>query len=434
MIATAVVLGGATLEGRLGHMVIRLAAIPVLAMAVWRMSNRRPSRSASLALLVMAAAIALPLVQLVPLPPWLWTRLPGRAAFVQLYAAAASATPWLPLTLTPDGTWNAELSLIPPAASFVGALTLGDAARWRVIVLVIALAVLSMALGVVQLLTGPESALRFYHFTNNTYGVGLFANRNHQAAMMLVVAPLAAALWRRQSARASPAILQFVWLLVIAAAAADAIVLNSRAGLILLGPVLSGSFALATIGRSFRSRRAIVISIAICATALAAITLATTNIKPGFLNRIATDERIAIAPNAAKAAGLYSPWGTGLGSFDAVYRSVEPMVQISGSYFNHAHNDFLELWLETGLIGPCLALMGVFWIAKAAIAAWRMPASRSADMARAASLVAGALVLHSTVDYPLRTASLAVLFGFACACLVPAAILTSGTAIDKQDP
>jgi len=41
-------------------------------------------------------------------------------------------------------------------------------------------------------------------------------------------------------------------------------------------------------------------------------------------------------------------------------------------------------------------------------------------LARAGSLVVAMILVHSAVDYPLRTVAMTSLFAFACALLVPA--------------
>ena len=47
------------------------------------------------------------------------------------------------------------------------------------------------------------------------------------------------------------------------------------------------------------------------------------------------------------------------------------------------------------------------------------PANNDPNLARAAVLVVIIMVVHSIVDYPLRTAALAAVFAFACALLIP---------------
>jgi O-antigen ligase len=92
---------------------------------------------------------------------------------------------------------------------------------------------------------------------------------------------------------------------------------------------------------------------------------------------------------------------------------------VSSIYFNHAHNDYLELWLETGIVGASVFAAFAAWLVLRLVAVWipcvgRRPATA---LSVAASLSIILLLAHSIVDYPLRTESLAVLFAFACGAL-----------------
>jgi O-antigen ligase len=87
-------------------------------------------------------------------------------------------------------------------------------------------------------------------------------------------------------------------------------------------------------------------------------------------------------------------------------------------YVNHAHNDYLEVALETGLPGILLLLAFLAWFALAALTAWRSSAE-GGNLARAATLVILVVLLHSLVDYPIRTAAVAAVFAASCALLLP---------------
>ncbi|PCH49496.1 MAG: hypothetical protein COC17_08425, partial [Hyphomicrobiales bacterium] len=52
-------------------------------------------------------------------------------------------------------------------------------------------------------------------------------------------------------------------------------------------------------------------------------------------------------------------FGTGLGSFIEIYPSYEPLFETHQYYINHTHNDYVELLLETGLLGAFLFLIFV---------------------------------------------------------------------------
>jgi O-antigen ligase len=79
---------------------------------------------------------------------------------------------------------------------------------------------------------------------------------------------------------------------------------------------------------------------------------------------------------------------------------------------NHAHNDWLELLLETGIAGVLLAAAFLGWWGLRVRAVWR--AEERDPFAQAAVIASAAMLLHSIVDYPLRTAALSAVFA---ACL-----------------
>ena len=70
--------------------------------------GRVPTMPRTLAV-VLAALFVLPLLQLIPLPPSVWTRLPGRAPFAATYEQLGLALPYLPISLKPQATWISVL-------------------------------------------------------------------------------------------------------------------------------------------------------------------------------------------------------------------------------------------------------------------------------------------------------------------------------------
>ena len=73
----------------------------------------------------------------------------------------------------------------------------------------------------------------------------------------------------------------------------------------------------------------------------------------------------------------------------------------------------LELGWRALSLSPA-SLLGV----RRSFAAWKSDL-RGANLARAGSVIVGIVLMHSIVDYPLRTSSIAAVFAVACALLVP---------------
>src|SRR5690606_11073889 len=121
------VLGGGTRAGFLSDAVIQFLAIPLLLIALHRLVGL-PSSSVKHArwpLALCLAVVLVPLVQLIPLPPGVWSALPGREAAVDAFGLIGRELPWMPLSLSPRATWLGLASLLPPLAIFLGTLLLG---------------------------------------------------------------------------------------------------------------------------------------------------------------------------------------------------------------------------------------------------------------------------------------------------------------------
>ena len=109
------------------------------------------------------------------------------------------------------------------------------------------------------------------------------------------------------------------------------------------------------------------------------------------------------------------PFGSGLGSFRNVYSLYEQPEKVTDVYVVHAHDDYLEIALELGVAGIILMLAFLAWWAAAVWRAWR--SAEGGPFARAAAIASAAVLVHSLVDFPLRTAGIAVCFALCLAFL-----------------
>ena len=418
----ALTFGGGTHGDALSSAVVRLASVPLLAVAIWRLFDGRASPPSPAAMVLLVLIVSVPLLQSLALPPEVWTRLPGRAGLAVDYRSAGVAPPWLPISLTPYETGDAVLGLAPPVAMFLATLSLDAAARRRLMFAIPAFALAAVALGMLQAAGGDLSPLRFYAETNRDSGVGFFANRNHEAALLVVSIALAP-LWMTaapQQARGSKHLGRFLVFAIEIVLIVGVGVTRSRAGVLLaIGALLGGLLVGAGMRRdgSFRGSAIALVTAAVVGSGLVGL-FALTRLAERFHTPLDAELRLQALPLIERAAVGYFPFGSGLGSFDQVYRGVEPLAGVSTVFLNHAHNDFLELWLETGAMG--LLLLGGFtlWWAWSTFRLFRSARRWKGDGVRAtASLVIALLVVHSAVDYPLRTAALAVIFALCCGVL-----------------
>lgn len=419
LLALSFVFGGASQLHALRLALVELAALPLLVIASGRLIQTGGWREHRFALSLLAAVVAIPLIQLIPLPPAVWTGLPGREQLVLALELAGLAPGWASLSLAPENTWRSVLALGPPAALFLATLSLSHLQRERLVQFCIAAAIVGILLGAAQSITS-DHRLYLWNWTDPGTVNGFFANRNHLASSLLVTLPFAmvfgaSALRRRDRRTAALWLSALFTALVIVALAA----IRSRAGITLLAPTMLISLVAAWIaagrGRPGRGLLVLVGSIGAALSVVAILAL------PPILARFDTQDavvgRLDRWPLIAETAETYLPLGSGIGSFDAVYRSVEPLEQLDSTFFNQAHNEYLETWLEAGWLGAGLILAFLIWYGRRCWTAWRAPPSRESDMQRAASIGIGVLLLHSAADYPLRTVTMAVVFALCCGLL-----------------
>ena len=411
--------GGASRIDEPAQLPVRLAAISVIAATLWPL-DFSPLRANRATALFAVACLALPLLQLVPLPSELWDGLPGHAVYAQI-ALATGTVGWRPLSLTPDLTVNAALALTVPAAAAMAALYLDGNGRKVFAAAFVLVAFASAVLGLAQLAV-PDEWLRLYRNTSENAPVGLFANRNHQAALLACAIPLCAAV---APVRTSRRVRLVTYGFLGPAALFVMVVLfytGSRMGIVLSAAGIAGG-AWALRGRGlFRipAGRTARVGWAVAAVAVAGLLATALVLDRSMLGRlryqdVAADTRWTALPAMLASARAFFPLGAGFGSFASVYPQFESDSLLSTIYLNQAHNEPLQLVIEGGLPAAIMVLLFVGWWVRTAAAIVRRKGSASGrGLARAAVAVTALLMLSSAVDYPLRTPLLAALFAVCC--------------------
>lgn len=417
----AVLFGGASRLDVLAPIVARLVAIIALGWLLWSTPRRALALPWTQALLI-AGLIALPLAQLVPLPWPIWSELAGRDHARQVFELLG-ATPWQPLSLTPSRTLNALLALLPALAAFLIGARLDADARATVFAMVGVLAAVSGVLGIMQFVAGPQSSLYLYAITNRDSSVGFFSNANHHA-LFLCCGIAGTLMWLggvMRDRRKLPPGQSLIAGVAIAIMLVSIAATSSRAGVGLAVVALIGGALLLPFERAGVRRPLKLALIGLPALALLSlVALAFSGVLgKRFMIEQGPNERIDYLPLFARIIGDHLPFGSGLGSFDPVFRSYEVVEDLYFDYLNNAHNDYAQIAIEAGLPGLILLAGFLIWFAFAAVAAWLRPheSERVARQQRAGTIVIIMLLAHSAVDYPLRTAALSVIFAFACAFL-----------------
>lgn len=407
---SAILLGGG--QGGLGDTLVQLLALCLFASLALAGNLRRDgfSRPSSPGWLAVPV-IVIPLLQMVPLPHY--------------------------LPMQPINAERALWSLVPALAIYLSVITMEPRFQRWMASLIMVLALASLVLGLMQLAGGSESTLRLYANTNATQAVGFFANRNHLAALFLMCLPFslasAASIVGEGELEPGSLSLRVIAAIPVAGMMILAIaVTKSRSGLVLgmLGLLLCLPMLLSLQRRRGRKRGYLILAaIAILFTLQFAFV--------GVLQRLATDsggdDRWHFSRVTLEAASDSPLTGTGLGTFRHVFQ-IHDTVDPGRAIVNHAHNDFLELWLEARWLFLVCAAFFIGLIIRRTIAVWRCPDKRHSLWAKAASISVALILLHSALDFPLRTTSNQAVFALALGILFSWRAPQADKGFSQNDP
>jgi O-antigen ligase len=427
---------GGSAQGVWSNAALRIGAILIIAWWIVDPRARKlPANVRPLAWL-LGLVVLLAVLQLLPLPPSIWSKLPGREMVVEGRNILGLGLGWSSISLAPYETMATLLSLLPPVALFL-AIELAQAknAMWLTIAL-IAATLLGVLLGLLQVMAGNPTASPWYlyKFSNFGFATGFFANSNHMASLLLVALPFVAALGATASASAGEPRKKYT-ILALAASAVGVMVtglaLNgSLAGTGLLIPVAIATL-LVTI-RLGRGSKLLFAGSGVAAFAVFFIMLFTPlgerMVLTGASTSISTRQDIFV--HSLEAAKEFWPLGSGLGTYSKVYPSFENVDTVQPTWVNHAHNDYVELAIELGVPGLLLIALFVIWWALSVL---RMLAASNASLfAKAGAIGSGALLLHTMVDYPLRTSAIASVLAF-CLTMILLSRASARTSSDLRE-
>jgi O-antigen ligase len=414
------ILGGSA-QGIWANMILQLVGIAILTWAALA-PDEEPLLPPARQLLILALiAVALVALQLVPLPPALWTHLAGREPIANGFRILGVPTPAQPLSLTPYESLSSLLGVIPALAMFCAIARLKAYRTGWLTTALLAGTTAGILLGALQVASSDSAASPWYLYPQSNFGLatGFFANANHMAILLVITLPFLGAILgsakgaNKQRNSAIIAIVAGATLVIILG-----IILNrSLAGYGLALPVVITTALLVLPPKRSLRLGALVLAALLVVAAVGAI--ATSATRTGELGQEATtsvESRQEMLVTTMRAIGDFLPWGSGLGSFRSVYHLYESRDQISTTYVIHAHDDYLELALELGVAGILLIIAFLAWWARAVWRAWRD--ADAGIYARAASIATAAILVHSLVDFPLRTAAIDAAFAMCLALLI----------------
>ena len=378
--------------------------------------------------------LCLVLFQTIPLPGRVVSWLSPNRWFPGLQAALTSgATHWATLSLYPHDTLLGFFKLGAYLAAFVLAAYAFEAREGKNVLApgLIVLGSLEAAYGIVQYLTGYQ---KIFGFTKQFYtedATGTYINHNHYAGFLELVIPFAAMMvfYNLQSRAAqgvperrrrrgggyslslNPRILFYGFIVILLLIAV--VFSRSRMGIF---SVLASLILMAVLGQLGGGRRAwMVITLLVIACSMTyAIWIGLGPVLTRFeaLTPSGPESPYGRAAIWKQASGIirdYPAVGTGLGTFAVAFRRYQ--TTSLDLLVDHAHNDYVEVTTDTGILGAVLLfipIMGLLVKMILAYAGARSAYRRSVLLACIGSTAA--LLIHTTMDFNLQIPANALLF------------------------
>ena len=178
---------------------------------------------------------------------------------------------------------------------------------------------------------------------------------------------------------------------------------------LILGPLLIREH----VKRMFQNTPWWVLPTVVCvftATIFALVLISVISGRAVSIDRLATvevgaDMRNLGLPTVLEIIRASFPFGVGVGGFDPAFRISEPDNILELRYFNHVHNDWLELVLEGGVLSVGVMVAALSWWIRASLRVWRRSkiASHVHIIGRLGSTMILLILLASASDYPGRT-------------------------------
>ncbi len=397
--------------------ILRPLSVLFFAYAVAKLTLADVRRAPQIFALV-GAIVALVVLHIAPLPSSIALSLPGREVIREIVSNYGNPAAWMPVTMDPDGGWNAFYSIFAPLAVFMIVFKASAEKRYLYLYIMIACAAATAVVGISQ---AAGADLRLYRFNSDMSGV--FANRNHQAAFLAVAVPAVyLALFSIKSLLVSNTVRFVLFCCAMALIFSLVIVTGSRMGLLLaflgvvLIPLVDRSALSFLLSRQQLKAQLLVIGslVSIMLMSFILLLLNSRNLTATRLGDIDDSSRTDVWAKVWEIIPTYLPFGSGSGSYVRVYQIHEDNKLLTQYYSNHVHNDWLEVILTFGLPGIVILLLCIVMFS---ISAYRSRSVRGSDgnLRRLGFAMIFLLGIASAVDYPLRTPLLASVFAMAVA-------------------
>ena len=358
-LSLCIVLGGSGVDGLFWHGLLQVAAATGLAILSLSWPKNLKLGAAKLPILILSSFGFIAALQCIELPVALWSAIPGRDSVALGFVELGISNPAMPFSLDVESTMATVPYLLIPLFVLtlgirVGSARLSNLASWFVTLMASAI----VLLGLLQVLVAPDFDLYLYEFSNRGFPVGPFANANHFACFLLMSIPFAIHLIQKYTAvslnsDASIALSVFLiavllLLLIGIVAAGSVAVYLMTVPVLIIASVVTWSAKITKRGRRWSIAVIGVSMIVSCALVLSSPIigeLGVTILEDGPLSRY------RIWDITLDGTMTYWPMGSGIGTYHSVIPLFEDRAAVTSTYVARAHNDYLQLVMETGLVG-----------------------------------------------------------------------------------
>ena len=369
-------------------------------------------------------------LEIIPLPvAWVVRVSPARALDPQL-AAARAAT----LSINAHDTAVMLMKFLAYLSAFVLAAYFFDPGKRRspLLAALMGLAIGEAAYGAVQYLTGWQKIFTYTKQYYTAEGTGTYINHNHFAGLLELALPFLVAsvfyhfqLWsegraargrgrRIPGARGSAGLRAFFYLFLAVIVVVGAICSKSRGGIvgIALSVVLVAVLAQLKTGQRVWLAGLVLFLVAVGAYGMwIGLGPLAERFQAIGQRRYAeeSDLRVPTWRDDLRLIHDYPLAGTGLGTFALSF----PHYQTAGVdlFFDHTHNDYLEVASDTGLVGAALLFLPIFALLARLIRSFLSDSRRyrrSVTLGCIGSVAA--LLVHSVTDFNLQIPANALIF------------------------
>jgi len=315
---------------------------------------------------------------------------------------------WLPLSIAPLETQRLGAQLAGITLLYLGGrLLVGRGCHLRHLTWAACGTGLLLSLtGIIQYLSGEQERI-YGHFATDGPSFGPFVNKNHFAFQIELMFGLSFGLWlaewRRHGWRSPVAVGVFFFLGLML----SAVVLSQSRGGVL---ALSASLLLSALLGASRlpHHRTLWGGVILLMIASAAWLLWLGN--EAVLTRLATlwrgeaDNRTSLWQNAWRLVALFPLSGTGGGGYTIAELVTRPR-HLGPILSTTAHNEYLEAWIEGGILRGVATLLLVFFTLRHALRAYR---SEGEALSLGCFVSLTAVALHSIVDAGIHVPSVAL--------------------------